>query len=375
MTAAQNTIPADVAAVCDYERHARARVPAPAWAYLDGAAADGQTARANLAAYGRIALRSRVLRDLRGGHTRVELLGDVFDAPILVAPVAHQKLAHPEGELATVLGAGAARAGMVVSTQASASIEDVAAAAHAPLWFQLYIQHDREFTAHLVRRAEAAGCRALVLTVDAPVAGLRNAEQRAGFAMPDHARAVNLDGLRLPPARAARAGESAVFGAGLLDGAPTWKDLAWLAGLTRLPVLVKGILDPDDAREALAHGARGIIVSNHGGRALDGLPATVDALPAVAAAVAGRAPVLVDGGVRRGTDVLKALALGASAVLVGRPVVHGLATAGAVGVAHVLHLLRSELEVAMALTGCRTLADIGPGVCWAAPDSQAPTCC
>jgi 4-hydroxymandelate oxidase len=244
---------------------------------------------------------------------------------------------------------------MVVSTQASVSLEDVAAHAGAPLWFQLYIQPDRGFTADLVARAEAAGYRALVVTVDAPVNGLRNREQRAGFSLPEGVAAVNLDGIRPLPAAPP---EALLFGTPLLESAAAWPDLDWLRGLTRLPILVKGITDPDDARRAIAAGMDGIIVSNHGGRSLDGLPATIDLLPGVVAAVAGAVPVLVDGGIRRGGDVLRALALGAKAVLVGRPYVYALAAAGAPGVAHVIRILRAELELGMALTGCRDIAAI-----------------
>jgi len=357
-------IPSDIAAVEDYRRYAQARVAPGAWAYLNGGSADEITLRENCAAFQRLRLRSRVLRDLGGGHTRVTLFGDEFAAPIMVAPVAYQQLAHPEGEQATLLGASAVKAGMVVSTQASIPLEDLARNARHPLWFQLYIQPDRGFTRALAQRAADSGYRALVVTVDAPVSGLRNAEQRAGFFLPDGIRAVNLQGMAQPPRRAAGAGESAVFGSGILDGAPAWPDLEWLVGQTALPVLVKGIQHPDDAQRAIQAGAAGIVVSNHGGRTLDTLPATIDILPAIAERVRGQAPLLLDGGIRRGTDVLKALALGASAVLVGRPVIHGLAAAGATGVAHVLHMLRAELEVAMALTGCRTLADIGPGLLW-----------
>ena len=258
-----------------------------------------------------------------------------------------------------MIAAGALDSAMVVSTQASVSLEDIAAHAGGPLWFQLYIQPDREFTAALVRRAEQAGYRAFVVTVDAPVNGLRNREQRAGFAVPSGIAAVNLAGMRpLPPASP----EALLFGTPLIESAPTWSDLAWLRDLTRLPILLKGIVDPDDAVRAIDAGMDGIIVSNHGGRALDGVPATIELLPEVAQAVAGAVPVLMDGGVRRGIDVLRALALGASAVLIGRPYVHALAAAGAPGVAHVLRLLRAELELAMAFTGCSTITAIDASV-------------
>lgn len=357
-------IPGDVVAVADYEPLARARMSAAAWAYVDGGSADELTLHDNVAAFRRVRLAGRVLADLAGGHTRVDLFGHAYEHPILLAPVALQKLAHADGELASVLGASALRAGMVVSTEASVPLEEIARVAQTPLWFQLYIQPDRGFTAALVRRAEAAGCRALVVTVDAPVGGVRNREQRAGFAPPPGIEAVNLHGMRRPPVHVARAGESAVFGGPLPAAAPVWKDVSWLASLTRLPILLKGILTAADAERALDHGVAGLVVSNHGGRTLDTLPATLDALPAVARAVHGRVPLLLDGGIRRGSDVLKALALGASAVMIGRPYLHGLAAAGAPGVAHVLHILRSELEVAMALSGCRTLADIDASVIW-----------
>jgi len=357
------SIPADIACAGDYERYAQERIPPAYWSYLNGAAADGITAQENCAAFTRLRLHNRVLAPLQNGHTRVELLGDTLAAPLLVAPMAYQTLAHPEGEHAIALGVAATGLGMVLSTQASVPLEAIAQAANTPcpLWFQLYMQPDRDFTLQLVERAARAGYRALVLTVDAPINGLRNQEQRAGFALPAHVRAINLDGMRTPAYRAAGAGESAVFGSGLVDYAPTWQDLRWLIQHSPLPVHVKGILHPDDAQQALDAGAAGIIVSNHGGRTLDTLPATIDVLADVARAVQHQhphAPVLMDGGIRRGTDIFKALALGAHAVLVGRPIMHGLAAAGATGVAHVLHLLRSELEVTMALMGCRTLADI-----------------
>lgn len=357
-------IPPQIAAVADYESYAQQRMTPAAWAYMHGASADELTRADNRAAFDRIRLRQRVLADMNGAHTRVELFGQVWEYPIMLAPVAFQKLAHPQGEEATVMAASAMRAGMVVSTQASVALEALAASASKLLWFQLYIQPDREFTQALVQRAEAAGYQALVLTADAPVNGLRNQEQRAGFALPAGVEAVNLRGMRQPAHHTAQAGASPLFGHGLLESAPGWSDLRKLVQMTRLPVLVKGITHPDDARLALDHGAAGVIVSNHGGRTLDGLPATIDALPAVVKAVGGQAPVLLDGGVRRGADVFKALALGARAVLIGRPYIYGLAAAGATGVVHVLHMLRTELEVTMALAGTPTVADIDSAALW-----------
>lgn len=350
-------IPPQVACVDDYLPLARERIDPAAWAYLDGAAADGHTARDNAAAFARIRLRNRVLADLSGGHARVTLFGDTYDFPVLLAPVAHQKLAHPDGELATALGASAMRAGMVASTESNATIEEIARVSRSPLWFQLYLQHDRGFTLELVRRAEAAGCRALVLTVDAPVNGVRNGEQRAGFVLPPGIEAANLRGLA-PFAPAVVAPGQSLFDSPQVAAAPGWRDVEWLRAHATLPLLLKGITRADDAQRALDAGADGIVVSNHGGRVLDTQVATIDALPAVAEAVQGRVPLLLDGGIRRGSDAFKAIALGADAVLVGRPCLHALAAAGASGVAHVLHLLRVELEMTMALCGCRTLADI-----------------
>ena len=358
---ARHTIPPGLVTLADHEQHARTQLDDNAWAYFSGGAADEISLRANRSAWDALPLWPRVLRPLAGGHTRVPLLGRTLAHPILLAPVAFQRLAHPDGELAMAYAAAALGAGVVLSTQASVSLESVAQAVlpdpgRGPLWFQLYLQPDRGFTQSLVQRAEAAGYEALVLTVDAPTSGVRDRERRAGFRLPPGVGPVNLAGLQAPAPSALGPGQSALFD-GLLHHAPTWDDIAWLQSITRLPVLLKGVLHPADAGQAVSLGAAGLIVSNHGGRTLDTAPSTATALPRVVQAVQGKAPVLVDGGIRRGTDVLKAMALGASAVLVGRPAVWGLANAGAAGVAHVLRLLRDELEVAMALTGCSTLAE------------------
>lgn len=364
-------VPDQVVNLADHETHARTRLDDNAWAYFSGGAADELTLQANRQAWSALQLMPRVLQPLAGGHTRVQLLGRTLAHPILLAPVAYQAMAHPDGELATAHAAAALGAGLVLSTQASLPLEVIAQAmlpepGRGPLWFQLYIQHDRGFTRELVQRAEAAGYEALVLTVDAPTSGARDRERRAGFRLPPGVRAVNLDGLPPPPGVTHGPGQSALFD-GLLRHAPTWDDVAWLQTQTRLPILLKGVLHEDDACQAARLGLGGVIVSNHGGRTLDTAPATAHVLPRIVEALAGAMPVLVDGGIRRGTDVLKAMALGANAVLLGRPYIFGLANAGAVGVAHVLRLLRDELEIAMALCGCSQLDQAGSGLFYPLP--------
>ncbi|WP_077037723.1 alpha-hydroxy acid oxidase [Pelomonas sp. KK5] len=355
-------LPEGVANLADFEAAARARLDDKAWAYLVGGAADEITRDANRSAWDRIRLHPRVLRDLSGGHTRTTLLGRTLQWPVLLAPIAYQRLFHADGELAIGHAAAAQCAGLILSAQSSVEMEAVAAPMHAepeagPLWFQLYWRDDREFMQALIQRVEAAGYQALVLTVDAPVHGARDRERRAGFQLPDDIRAVNLGGRKKP--LDLRPGQSALFD-GLMPRAATWREIDWLREHSKLPLLLKGVAHADDAREALARGVTGFVVSNHGGRALDTLPATAELLPPLRAALGPEVPLLVDGGIRRGTDVLKAIALGADAVLLGRPYVHALAAAGALGVAHALRLLRDELEIAMALSGCRTLADAGP---------------
>ena len=368
-------VPPDTVSLFDYERHFTNRIDAATRAYIAGAGADGITQRANRDAFDRLRLMPRALRDLSGMSAATTLLGEAMAYPIVVAPMAYHRLVHPDGERATATAAALTGTWMTVSTQASVTLEEVAATASTtgpdstPLWFQLYLRPRREDTLTLVRRAEDAGYRALVLTVDAPVNGLRNMEQRSGFRLPEGISAVNLAGMAPDGFTAPRPG-SPVF-QGMLRDAPTWDDVAWLRARTRLPVLLKGILNPEDADPAIEAGAAGLIVSNHGGRTLDTLPATVEVLPLVAERVAGRLPVLVDGGIRRGTDILKAIALGADAVMVGQPVLHALAVGGMAGVAHMLTLLQTELEVAMALCGRARLADIDRSVIFR-PESFDP---
>jgi 4-hydroxymandelate oxidase len=332
--------------------------------YVTGGAGDEHTLAWNQSAYVDIKLRSRILTDVSHIDTSVRLFGRELPHPILLAPTAYHKLVHPEGEIATVRGAAAAHATMVVSSFATVKIEDVSRAAGAPLWFQLYVQPDRGFTRALVERAEAAGCQALCVTVDSPVLGARNRETRVGFTLPDGLSRANLEGLAGISATAShRPPEGAIYSA-VLEPRLTWKDVEWLRGFAKVPVLLKGVMDADDARRAVDVGVSGLMVSNHGARNLDTVPATVTALPRVAAAVAGRVPILVDGGIRRGTDVLKALALGASAVAIGRPYLYGLAVDGSNGVSRVVQILRTELEMAMALTGRTSVSDIDRTVLW-----------
>lgn len=334
----------------DYEAAARELLPPATWDYIAGGSEDEVTLRTNRAAFDRWRLLPRVLAGVHPVSTAATVLGQEIALPVLVAPSGRHRLCHDEGERATARGAKAAGTIYVMSTAATFDIEAIAAEA-GPWWFQLYVYRDREVTRDLVARAEAAGASALVVTVDVPQRGRREVEERARIAMPVGIATVNMasgtEGHDASRQGSAFAREiNAVF-----DPRLSWADLDWLASLSSIPIILKGILHPADAVRAMDAGARAIVVSNHGGRQLDGAVAALDALPAVAAAVDGRAEVLVDGGVRRGTDVLKALALGARAVLLGRPILWGLATAGEAGVCHVLDLLRAELATNLALCG------------------------
>lgn len=357
--------PAEPACLTDFEPLARERMSHMAWEYVNGGVADEITVRWNREALDRIRLQPNILVDVSKLDTRVRIFDQEMPFPIVLAPTSAHRVVHPEGEIATARGAGAAGATMAVSTLATTSIGDVGAAATGPLWFQLYVQNDRAFTHDLVQRAEAAGCRALCLTVDLPVPGARNRETRAKFELPPGTEYPNLKGLKLSSARSHLPGEGGVYSA-LLSPNVTWKEVDWLRSFAKVPLLLKGVLNPGDADLAVKAGVSGLIVSNHGGRNLDTLPATAEALPRVTEKVAGRVPVLMDGGVRRGTDVLKALALGARAVLIGRPYLYGLAVAGADGVSRVVNILRAEFEMAMALTGRATVASIDRSVLWPA---------
>ena len=330
----------------DFEKKAEGKMTKMAFEYVASGAADEFTVKWNRQALDSIKLNPTVLTDVTKLDTKVSLFGHELSHPILIAPTAFHKIMHPEGELATARGASAASTIYVVSSFTTTPIEEIAKVATQPLWFQLYVRDDRAFTKDVVQKAEAQGCKAICVTVDTPVGGARNRQQRVKFKLPDNVHApysVNLGPQKIPL---------------------TWKDIEWLQSFSKIPVLVKGILNPDDAERAIQKGVSGIIVSNHSGRNLDTVPATIEALPRIAAKVNKRVPILMDGGIRRGTDVLKAIALGANAVLVGKPICFGLACGGAEGVEKVLSILKYEFELAMALTGKASIASIDSSVIW-----------
>ena len=343
----------------ELEAEARPCLAPSIYEYFAGGAGDEVTLRANESAFARFALVPRVLRGAGAPDLGVTLLGCAASMPILIAPTAFHRLAHPEGECATARAAAGAGTIMIVSMASTVAIANVVASARAAagpvdpsLWFQMYIQPDLDFTEAIVRRAEAAGCKALVVTVDSPAFGCRERDLRNGFVdLPDGMCCENMrepdggDGLGRPRP---------------IEFAPelSWEHIDWLRRVTALPIALKGVMHAEDARMAVDRGIDALLISNHGGRQLDSVPATIDLLPAIAEAVGDRVPLLLDGGVRRGTDVVKALALGASAVAIGRPVLWGLTLGGTTGVSRVLDMLRSELEQTLTLCGCRSPRDL-----------------
>lgn len=345
----------------EVEALARATLPAATFEYFAGGACDEVTLGANRRAFDDIALRYRVLVDVQRRELGTTLLNTPVAAPIVVAPMAFQRLAHPEGELGTARAAAALGLVMTASTFSTSSLEEIAGSARGPRWFQLYVHQDRGITGELVQRATAAGYQALVLTVDVPEIGRRERDERNTFRLSADLRVANF----VPRMSEAIQGDApgsgsqlARFIEGMRDPSFGWKDLEWLRSLSPLPLVLKGLVRADDARRAVDHGAAGVVVSNHGGRQLDTAIAGIRALPEVVDAVGDRTLVMVDGGIRRGTDVLKALALGARAVMVGRPVLWGLAAGGEAGARRVLELLRNELDLAMALCGTPRLSDL-----------------
>lgn len=359
--------------VFEYEQLARESLEPANWDFFAGGSDDEITVRENCQAFQRIKFLPRVLRDVRAVKMETTVQGMGISSPLLVAPTAYQCLAHPDGECATALAASKSKTVMVVSTFATRSLEEIASShqsgaspdgqvgsdgAVVPLWLQLYTYRDLGLTGTLVQRAEAAGYQAIVLTVDVPRLGRRERDIRNAFKLPQTIRVANFDEALVSSPSSKSTGyipEPIVI---------TWDIIAWLRSITSLPIILKGILAPADALLALEHGVNGIIVSNHGGRQLDSTITSIDALYPITQAVAGRCEIYVDGGIRRGTDILKALALGARAVLIGRPVIWGLAVNGAAGVQHVLELLSNELALAMALAGCPDLEAIDRSLLW-----------
>ena len=352
-------IPLDVLNIFDLERIAKERLPVLAYDYYRSGAWDETTLKANREAYEKLKIHYKILVDVEKRDLSTTIFGQHVDFPILVAPTAFHKLAHPDGELATGRAAVKAKTIMTLSSLSTTTIEEVAEATNKTFWFQLYINKQREYTRDLVARAESAGAKALVVTVDTPLWGRRERDVRNGFHLPPGLSAINLvkyqqDGIAKGQTGAGL-GQSFSW---VLDATLQWKDLEWLATITKLPIIIKGVCRVDDAIKATEHGIKGILVSNHGGRQMDSAPATIDVLPAIVDAVGNQATVLMDGGIRRGTDAMKALAQGAKAVLVGRPVLWGLAAGGQQGVEKALSMLREELDLGMALSGCRNLKEL-----------------
>jgi 4-hydroxymandelate oxidase len=349
--------------VSDFEAAAEAKLSPMAREYLQSGAADEITLRRNRSVYDSLLLKPRVLCGVEHLDTSLTLFGGKLPHPLLLSPTAHQKLFHKNGELAASAGAAQAQTIYTASSFSTVSIEKIAASSSYPIWFQLYTPPDRAISADLIQRAEKSGCKAIVLTVDTPVLGTRNREMRSGFHLPRGMARENLRKYGVGLTRTAHFSSTGVATTAL-DASLTWKHVDWVRSRTKLPLLLKGILAPEDAKLAVQHGADGVIVSNHGARNLDTTPSTLEALPGVVEAVAGKIPVLVDGGIRRGTDIFKALALGATATLIGRPYVYGLAVSGSAGVALVVEILLAELRAAMALCGRPTLASIDKSALW-----------
>lgn len=349
-----DAIPAYIQTIHDYQQQAQRHVPEDVWGYLNGGAMLELSVQNNCQQFQNIQLIPRHLNDLTQGNTRFHLFGLEYPHPIFLAPIGHQALFHPRAEAASALAAEVMQSNIILSTFSNTAMDELTH--HNPYkWFQLYWQGSREKSLALLKQAEQSGYRALVITVDAPHVGIRDRERKLFFQLPkDMQHPHTPTHLSFPDVSPS---ESQLF-QGLMQIAPKWSDIAWVIANTQLPVILKGILHPADAQKALDYGVAGIIVSNHGGRIVDTTISPLVALEKIRAIVPADYPVLFDGGIRRGTDVFKAIALGANAVLIGRPYIYGLATAGALGVAHVIRMLKEEFEITMALMGTATIKDI-----------------
>jgi 4-hydroxymandelate oxidase len=344
-------IPNDLVSLKDYDRYAKERMDLNSLAYVCSGAGDEVTYRKNEESFQEIYLEANTLEDLSGANTKIELFGQTYETPIFLAPVAYQKLVDNNGEIATVQASNAMNCCMCVSSFSSSTLEDISSVSSSPLWFQLYIQPEMSVNLELIKKAEKLGYKALVITIDAPISGIRNVEQRFGFSLPNDVSAVNINN----PFQSNNQYEN-VFD--IVKNLPTWKDIEFIKNSTNLPVILKGITSVSYAKKALEIGVDGIVVSNHGGRTLDTLAPSIKVLPKISKVINGKIPILFDGGIRRGTDIIKAIALGADAVMIGRPIMYGLATAGALGVAHTLKILKEELEIAMIFTGCKDIESL-----------------
>ncbi|XP_078664056.1 2-Hydroxyacid oxidase 2-like [Branchiostoma floridae x Branchiostoma belcheri] len=336
--------------VQDYEDYARKHLSKSAWDYFSSGADDEQTLRENQAAFRRIRLRPRMLRDVSTRDLTTTILGEKVDFPVCIAPTGLHEFAWQDGSLCMMKAAAAMNVCMTLPTFATSTPKELVDVAPSALkWFQLYVTPERDFMKRLIQHVERLGYKALVITIDVPIVGNRRAMTRDGFHVPPHIKISNF-GEELKRKYA--------FPADATDPSLSWNDLAWFQSVTSMPIVLKGVMTSEDAKMAVQHGVQAVWVSNHGGRQLDGVPATIEALPEVVRAVGGRVEVYMDGGVRQGTDVMKALALGARAVFVGRPPLWGLAHSGEEGVRHVLQILKDELSLAMALSGCQEIKDI-----------------
>ncbi|CAI5521680.1 unnamed protein product [Closterium sp. Naga37s-1] len=344
--------------ISEFQCLAKEKLPKQAYDYYASGAEDQWTLAENRNAFERIRFRPRILIDVSSVDTTTSVLGHRISMPIMLAPTAFQRMAHPEGELATARAAAKFDTAMVLSSWATSSVEEVASVGPGLRFFQLYVYKDRQVVEQLVRRAERAGFKAIALTVDTPRLGRREADIKNRFVLPPHLTLKNFEGLNLGSMDKSQESGLSSYVAGQIDRSLSWKDIAWLKSITSLPILVKGVITAEDAEISIEYGAAGIIVSNHGARQLDYVSATICALEEVVKAARGRVPVFLDGGVRRGTDVLKALALGAAGVFVGRPVPFALAVDGQAGVEKLLGILKDEFELALALAGCTRVADI-----------------
>uniref|UniRef100_A0A0D6R570 (S)-2-hydroxy-acid oxidase n=1 Tax=Araucaria cunninghamii TaxID=56994 RepID=A0A0D6R570_ARACU len=348
----------EIVNVSEYEAVAKQKLPKMVFDYYASGAEDQWTLHENRNAFERIRFRPRILIDVTNVDMNTTVLGFKISMPIMIAPTAMQRMAHPEGELATARAASAAGTIMTLSSWATSSVEEVASTGPGIRFFQLYVYKDRHVVAQLVRRAERAGFKAIALTVDTPRLGRREADIKNRFTLPPYLTLKNFEGLDLGKMEKSNDSGLASYVAGQIDRSLSWKDVKWLQTITKMPIFVKGVMTAEDTRLAIQAGVAGIIVSNHGARQLDYVPATISCLEEVVKAAQGRLPVFLDGGVRRGTDVFKALALGASGIFIGRPVVFALAAEGEAGVRKVLQMLRDEFELTMALAGCRSLQEI-----------------